>query len=202
MRALCILLLLCGSGGTIAGQAVQRKHLLTSLGGGAGLVEMRGPVDSLRIARTECGVVHFGFAYALGDRWSLGFRYERIGTDRQSEPFDRVRFTSYLVQAAYRPWIGRRSAVELHLGLGPAIMALTPSKERLTIDARTGLVNIGGRFLHLFGGTVGAFIGVDHCYSGDAATSFQGNAITEANGDQALVSWKSDRITAGLLIRY
>ncbi len=202
MRFVLLLLLLPVTAAPVHAQAVQRKHLVMSLGGGAAIASLNGPGDSLRMQPTEAGVVHFGFDYALGDRWSLGLRFDRTGTDQQAEPFDAVRFNSVLLQLTYRPWIGQRAAVELLAALGGSRLSVDPLNELLLVTATPGVSLVGARYLRMLGGTIGTFAAVETCTSGPAPARFKDQGLVDAEGRDVLLSWNASRIAAGLIVRF
>ncbi len=202
MRFLLLLLLLPVTAAPLHAQAVQRKHLVMSLGVGVGLSSMTGPTDTLRMQPTESGVVHFGFDYALGDRWSLGFRFDRTGTDRQVERFDGVRFNNFLVQLTYRPWVARRMALELNGALGGSRLSVDPKNELLPVTATPGVVLCGARFIHLISGTIGAFAALDASVSSEGIARFKDDSLRDAEGTDVRLAWKATRLTAGLLVRF
>ena len=188
--------------GTLWGQAVQRKHLLIALGGGGATMELTGPTDSLRMQPTVCGVVHFSFAYALGDRWSLGLRFDRIGTEEQVEPMDRMRVNSFLLQGAYRPWIARRAALEVHLALGTSVISVDPENELLPVTANPGAVLYGVRFIQLLGGTMGLYAALERGVSNSDAAKFSEQALLDAEAKPVMLSWKATRASVGLMVRF
>jgi hypothetical protein len=188
--------------GTLWGQAVQRKHLLIALGGGGATMELTGPADSLRMQPTNSGVVHFSFAYALGDRWSLGLRFDRIGTEEQVEPMDRMRVNSFLLQGAYRPWIARRAALEVHLALGTSVISVDPENELLPVTANPGAVLYGVRFIQLLGGTMGLYAALERGVSNSDAAKFSEQALLDAEAKPVMLSWKATRATVGLVVRF
>ena len=202
MRFLLLLLLLPATAEPLHAQAVQRKHLVMSFGVGVGLSSMTGPADTLRMQSTESGVVHFGFDYALGDRWSLGFRFDRTGTDQQVERFDGVRFNSFLFQLTYRPWVTRTMALELHGALGGSRLSVDPLNELLPVTATPGVVLGGARFIHLISGTIGAFAAFDASASGQGLARFDDEVLQEMDGTDVRLSWSATRLTAGLIVRF
>jgi hypothetical protein len=181
---------------------VQRKHLLIALGGGGATMELAGPADSLRMQPTNSGVVHFSFAYALGDRWSLGLRFDRIGTEEQVEPMDRMRVNSFLLQGAYRPWIARRAALEVHLALGTSVISVDPENELLPVTANPGAVLYGVRFIQLLGGTMGLYAALERGVSNSDAAKFSEQALLDAEAKPVMLSWKATRATVGLVVRF
>lgn len=202
MRVLLLLLLLPVTTAPLHAQAVQRKHLVMSFGVGVGLSSLTGPTDTLRMQSTESGVVHFGFDYALGDRWSLGFRFDRTGTDQQVERFDGVRFNNFLFQLTYRPWIARRMALELSGALGGSRLSVDPKNELLPVTATPAVVLAGARFIHLISGTIGAFAALDASVSGEGIAQFKDDSLRDAEGTDVRLAWKATRLTAGLIVRF
>lgn len=184
-----------------SGQAVHRKQLITCLGAGAGLITVDHTADTLSTSNAAAGSITFRFAYALSDRWSLGLHYDRIGTDRAGGATELLRFTTYLVEGTYRPWIGERAAMELNLAVGPSVMALRTFSQSLPLRGTANAVSLGARYVHRIGSTLGAFVSVDHAAAnGTTITDYNGDAIENANGDPIKLDWNSERLNAGLVL--
>lgn len=187
---------------TLYGQAIQRKHLVTSLGMGAGRLAVERVADSATTTALEAGAVRFAVGYALGDRWSLGIHYDRIGSDRDMAGTGRLRVTTYLLEGSYRPWIGQRAAVELSMGFGNGIAVVRPAGARIPFDARGGVLAVGVRYTHLLSGTLGFFMALDHAHMDRAGLALDGAAVTLAEGDQERLAWSAQRLTTGLFLRF
>ncbi len=199
--ALTLVCLLVAASGSA--QAVQRRQLLTSLGAGAGLVTVENTLDTICTSNTTAGAMTFRFGYALSDRWSLGVHYERIGTDRAGKATELLRFTTYMLEGAYRPWIGKRAALEVNAAIGPSLMALRPFSQRLPVRGRTNALDLGVRYLYRFNKTIGGFIAVDHTAATDmTVTDYNGDVIKDANGDAIRLDWHSQRVNVGLLVMF
>lgn len=184
-----------------SGQAVHRKQLITSLGAGAGLITVDNTADTISTSNTTASSITFRFAYALSDRWSLGLHYDRIGTDRAGGATELLRFTTYLVEGTYRPWIGENAALEVNLAVGPSVMALRPFSQNLPLRGFTNAASIGVRYLHRIGSTLGAFVSLDHsAANGLTVTDYNGDAIKNANGDPIKLDWNSQRVNAGAVV--
>lgn len=183
-------------------QAVRKGNLVSSLGGGAGLLDLHGSGAGIGQPELPCGAVRFAFAHAFGKRWSLGLHYDRIGSADHGDPLERLRITTYQLEAAWRPWIGERAALELLAGAGTSILALRPVGGRLPYGANAGVVQVGARWLHMVSGTLGAFVAADHAVSAAADLALEGETVNDADGKPISVSWSSSRITAGLLLRF
>jgi len=185
------------------GQAVQRKHLITSLGGGGGFTSIHNTTDSLAGSGIATGSVTFSFAYALGDRWSIGVHYDRIGSDNAGSSIALMRFTTYMLEGTYRPWVGQRAAIETRLAIGPSVMALQSFDRALPLKATNNAAALGIRYLRLFSGGVGAFIGLEHTASnGVSVTDYEGHPIANAANEQLQLDWNSQRLNAGLFVRF
>jgi len=203
VRVLWLLVLpVMGSASPAMGQAVRQKHLVTSLGGGGGTLSMSTSMDSLAVARATSGAVRFSFGYALGDRWSLGAHYHRIGTDRAPGAVQLLRFTSYMVEGSWRPWTGRKATVEAMVALGGSIMALRPHGSRLPLGSAGGVASMGLRYMHLVGGTLGVFVAAEHSASSTHAITFDGEEVMGPEGSPHTAAWDNQRVTAGLLMRF
>lgn len=183
-----------------SGQALHRKQLITCLGAGAGLITVDHTADSISTSNTTSSSITFRFAYALSDRWSLGLHYDRIGTDRAGGATELLRFTTYLVEGTYRPWIGDRAALEVNLAVGPSVLALRPFSQNLPLRGYSNAGSIGVRFFHRFGSTLGLFVSVDHsAANGMTVTDYNGDAIENAKGDRMKLDWNSQRVNAGVV---
>ncbi|MBK6832522.1 MAG: hypothetical protein IPG92_18110 [Flavobacteriales bacterium] len=182
----------------VCAQALHRKQLITSLGAGPGLVTVDHTTDTITTSNTTAGSMTLRFAYALSDRWSIGVHYDRIGTDRAGKATELLRFTTYLLEE--RTDRGSdRAALEVNLAVGPTLMTLKPFSQNLPLRGRSNAVNIGVRYLHRFGSTLGAFVAVDHAAAANmAVTDYNGDAITDAKGEPITLDWNSQRVNVGL----
>lgn len=203
LRSIILPMLLLAFGRECAGQAIQRKHLLMTFGGGAGLTMVKSSIDSLGTRSAETGEVRFAVAYAISDRWSIGVHYDRIGTDRTSSAVELLRFTTYLIEGVYRPWVGSKAAVEVQFAFGPSLMSMKPWGQGLPLKCQSTAFALGARYLHMFSGTVGGFAAVDHAASrSNYVTDYNGQQITDANDNALKLDWNSQRISAGLVVRF
>ena len=141
------------------------------------------------------------FGYAIADRWSLGIHYDRVGSARHDGLLARARATTYLFEGAYRPSIGQRAFLEIHLGLGAHVTALFPTTERLPYTATGSAVGLGIRYAHLLSGTVGLYLAADHAASSNDGLTLNGGRVN-ADGSTSFVQWNTQRITAGLMVRF
>ena len=184
-------------------QAVQRKHLITTFGGGGGFTAMDTNIDSLDAQGAETGSMRLAFAYAITDRWSLGVHYDRIGTDRTSSRTESLRFTTYMFEGTYRPWIGQRGALEVQLAFGPSLMALKPWGQGLPLKTQSTALSFGAHYLYMVSGTLGAFVSVDHTASRSSRiTDYNGQPITDAENNAMQLDWNSQRVNTGLVVRF
>lgn len=183
-------------------QCVDAKRLVTSLGGGVGTLTVNRSPRALVFGPESAGAATFRFAYGASQRISFGFHYDRIGTDRTPEQVDRVRFTTYLAEVSYRPWQSERSAIELSVSLGTSIMSLRTNAADLPLIGQSTTGAIGARYMRLLSKTVGVFLSVDHAGSRDLVVKdYDGNPI-EVDGGPVRLSWNSQRMQTGLLIRF
>ncbi|WKZ67812.1 MAG: hypothetical protein QY325_07735 [Flavobacteriales bacterium] len=203
MRRLVLLMVLVGSVLPAEAQAIKRRHLVTRLGFGAGIATVNRTPDSLAVGATACGSLAFGFGYATGNRWSFGFLFDRIGADQPAPAAERIRFTTYQVEVAYRPWIGDRSAVELSLALGPMVMALKPYDANLPLVSNRGSTRLSVRYLRMLTGTIAVFGELAQNWSGPGnVVDYEGRALLNSAGEPLLLAWNSQRINAGLAMRF
>lgn len=184
-------------------QAIQRKQLVTTFGGGGGFTTMNTSIDSLGTRGAETGSVRLAFAYAITARWSVGVHYDRIGTDRTSSATELLRFTTYLIEGSYRLWIGEHGALEVQLGLGPSLMALKPWNQGLPLKTQSTAIALGVRYMHMISGTIGAFASLDHSASRSAnITDYNGQPVRDAQNEAMELDWNSQRVNAGLVVRF
>jgi hypothetical protein len=157
----------------------------------------------LTTSNSTSGVFTFRAAYALGNRWSLGVHYDRIGTDRAGEVVEMLRFTNYMVEGIYRPVSGKHGALEVGVALGPTIMSMLTDLADLPVVGRTNTLNVGVRYLHELGGSMLLFIAADHAAAGALeVTTYQGEAIRYANGEALKLDQHNQRLSLGLAVRF
>lgn len=183
-------------------QAVQRRHLITSIGGGTGVATLDLSADSLDLELEGCGVVRFACGYALGDRWSLGVHYDRIGRSDLPDAHGMLRFTTYAFTGTFRPWIGDKATVEAHLALGTSILAWTPRDARLPLEATSGIMTFGLRYIRMFGGVIGGFLAVDHTASGSGPLLSNGTVLRDRTDKDISAVWDAQRLTGGMVVRF
>lgn len=196
------LLLACAPLGAGA-QAVARKHLLTAMGGGVGLLSLDRVPDSVSAAGALCGTVSVHTAYAFGRRFSLGVQYSRIGTDRIGPAVDQVRLQAFALTFHYRPWVGERAFAEAWLALGRADALVDLHQPSLPVVGNAGFRALGARYAHMLSGTIGAYAGIELA-GGDRQylRRYDGSAFTDAEGRTGAFDWSSQRLLAGLLVRF
>lgn len=183
-------------------QSIGPKRLVTSLGGGAGALHLSRTIDDLAFGPEAAGSLTFRFAYAASRRISFGIHYDRIGTDATPSGIDRVRFTTYLAEVTYRPWQNERTALELYVALGPSVMSMRARALDLPLRAQNTSAAVGVRTTHMLSGTMGLFIALDHGGSQEMLVKdYDGNTI-EHDGAPLRLGWNSQRLNAGLLIRF
>jgi len=187
----------------VHGQSITRKQLFTSLGGGAGLLTIREAADSVSAAAEAGGAITFRVSYAFTRRFSLGFQYDRIGSDRIGKAVDQMRFSTFVICGAYRPWIGERAFVEVHGAIGTASLTLDLNALALPVVGRSGCTSIGARYVHLLSGTVCGFVGIEA--TGGAriyVQRYDGEPFTDADGEPGGLDWSSQRLVLGLAVRF
>lgn len=184
-------------------QVIGPKQLVTSLGGGAGVLSIGRFMEGQSFEPEAAGSATFRFAYAVNGRISFGAHYDRVGTDRTPEGMDRVRFTAYLLECVYRPWQSERSAVELHAALGPSLLSMRVRDRDLPLKGRSTAAALGARYMRFFGRTMGAFVALDHAGSVNmTVTDYDGNVIEDTQGQPVQLDWNSQRVNLGLLVRF
>lgn len=188
--------------GAARAQAIHKRNLLTSLGGGAGVTTLDASVDSLDTEIVGSGALRFAFGYALGNRWSLGVHYDRLGSDDLPQGLHRVRFTTYTLEVTFRPLIGEKGALELHGAAGAGVMALTRQNERLPVRMTNGAATVGLRYVRMLVGTVGIFVGAEHTFSGDGPLTFNEQPLKDEQDQPVTANWNAQRLTAGLCVRF
>lgn len=183
-------------------QYIGTKRLITSLGGGAGLLNVSGAAGDKAFGPDASGSATFRFGYAASQRISFGVHYDRIGTDRTPTSVDRVRFTTYMGEVCYRPWQGERAAVELSIAIGASIISMRTVDLDLPLRGQSATLALGVRYMHRVSGTVGLFVALDHAGSRDMpVTDYDGKPF-EQDGRPVSIDWNSQRLNAGLVIRF
>ncbi|MBP6312407.1 MAG: hypothetical protein KA408_09080 [Flavobacteriales bacterium] len=185
-------------------QSVHRKHLLTSFGAGIGQLRVATGSDTSGYAarNATCAAVRFAFAYALTDHWSLGFHYDRLGTEGLTIITDKVRFTTYQLEAIWRPWIGKNSSFETHAALGVSLMALTPRRSDLPLRSESGVLTVGGRYLLMFSNVVGSYVALEHTVSWDGDLTDNEDVVMGTDLEPIKLNWNAQRISAGMVVRF
>ncbi len=203
MRCLIISFLLLGllKADTAGAQAVEARHLVMTVGGGAGMLNMASDRPDLADVGVESGALRFAFGYAFSQRWSLGVHYDRIGTAYHGGVLDHLHVTTYLLEGTYRPWVGQRAAMECTLGIGASALSLFPYGARLPYTGSGSTLSVGVRYWHMVTYTLGFFTAVDHATSSSNALVVNGGTV-DPDGSDTRVQWNSQRVTAGLLVRF
>ncbi|HQZ43793.1 MAG TPA: hypothetical protein PK735_12970 [Flavobacteriales bacterium] len=185
-------------------QAVHRKHLLTSFGAGIGQLHIAtgGDTSGYAARNATCAAVRFAFAYALTDHWSLGFHYDRLGTEGLTVITDKVRFTTYQLEAIWRPWIGENSSIETHAAFGVGLMALTPRRSNLPLRSDSGVLTFGGRYLLMFSNVIGSYVTLEHTVSGDGDLMENDKVMIGTDLDPIQLNWNAQRVSAGMIVRF
>ncbi len=187
---------------SVCGQAVLHKHLIVSLGGGGGLLAIESNADSLNADALPSSAVRFSFAYALGDRFSLGGHYDRIGTVRHEGGVERLRFTTYLIEGTYRPIDAERTAIEVTAAAGAYIMALRPIGGLIPYDSAGPAFAFGLRYLRLINETIGLQVAIDHAQGLTQEVTFHEEPLQVTPDDPLTIGWHGQRITGGMFIRF
>ncbi len=182
-------------------QAVRKKQLLMSVGGGFGIMNVFSDRADIAVEGLGAGALRAAFGYAVGKRVSLGIHYDRVGSTWHNGGLDRLHMTTYLLSVAYRPWISDRSAWELEFAFGSSAASLFPLESRLPYTNTGGAVNVSLRYLSMWTNTLGVFIAGDHASSSSEELVLEGGLVNP-NGVRSRLQWNSPRVTAGLLVRF
>ncbi|HOZ39358.1 MAG TPA: hypothetical protein PLL25_01025 [Flavobacteriales bacterium] len=201
MRVLAVFFTLFLSGG-LSGQVVQRKHLITSYGAGVGLLTMSSPTEVLRSTSALAGSIRFAVGYAAGDRFSLGFHYERLGSTIHPGPVERFRVSQYHFEVSVRPVMRERWCIEFGVGVGPSIIVLSPTVGRLQPRANVGSVGFGLRYLRMLGPTLGVSIGCEITAAQEASLAVEAVPVLDERGQAVQVGWNAPRLGGGLVVRF
>lgn len=182
-------------------QAVRKKQLLMSVGGGFGIMNVFSDRDDIAVEGLGAGALRAAFGYAVGKRISLGIHYDRVGSTWHNGGLDRLHMTTYLLSLAYRPWISERSAWELEVAFGPSAASLFPLESRLPYTTTGGAVNTSVRYFSMWTNTLGLFIAADHASSNSTELVLEGGLVNPG-GERSRLQWNSPRVTTGLLVRF
>ncbi len=182
-------------------QAVRKKQLLMSVGGGFGIMNVFSDRDDITVEGLGAGALRAAFGYAVGKRISLGIHYDRVGSTWHNGGLDRLHMTTYLLSLVYRPWISERSAWELEVAFGTSAASLFPLESRLPYTTTGGAVNASVRYFSMWTNTLGLFIAADHASSNSTELVLEGGLVNPG-GDRSRLQWNSPRVTAGLLVRF
>lgn len=199
-----MLLIALLSAGRTNAQAVHRKHLLTSFGAGLGQLHIATGEDRSGYAARNitCAAVRFAFAYALTDHWSLGFHYDRLGTQGLTVVTNKARFTTYQLEVIWRPWIGENSAIETNVAIGAGLMALTPRRSDLPLRTQTGALTVGGRYLTMFSKVIGSYVALEHTVSAAGVLTDNGEDVIGTDLKPIQLNWNAQRISIGMIVRF
>lgn len=202
MRLKYLVLLVCLLTGLCThGQGVRRKHLVMSLGGGIGVINLYSDRHDIGVEGLGAGALRVAFGYAITDRWSLGFHYDRIGSTWHNGALDRLHLTDYLFTVGHRPWVGPRSAVLLNLGFGAMAASLSPVDARLPYTTTASCISLGVRYVYMATGTIGWYVAADHAASGSGELVVEVGSVNP-DGSRSRMQWNSPRITSGLVVRF
>ena len=196
-----LLIAVLGFGHVAMGQGVRRKHLVMSIGGGIGTINLYSDRKDIAVEGLGAGAMRAAFGYAISDRWSLGMHYDRVGSAWHNGALDRLHLTNYLLSVGYRPWVGEHSAVEIDLALGAMAASLFPVDSRLPYTTTGSAISLGVRYQFMYSNTIGVFIGADHAASGSSVLVVDGGLVN-ADGTISRIQWNSPRVTTGLLVRF
>lgn len=199
--SIIVLLLLLLWATTVHAQAVRKKHLLMSLGGGIGVLNLFSDREDIEVVGLGSGAVRAAFGYATGDRWSFGLHYDRVGSTGHNGGLDRLHLTTYMLGVAYRPWISARSAMELELAIGTSATSLFALETRLPYTSTGGVIGLSYRYLGMLSRTLGAFVALDHTASSSDELLLEGGQVNP-DGRPSRLQWNSQRITCGLVVRF
>lgn len=185
----------------VSAQAVRRKHLVMSVAGGVGVMNLFSDREDIGVEGLGSGAMRAALGYAIADRWSLGVHYDRIGSAWHNGGVDRLHLTTYLLGFTYRPWIGERYAVEAELGIGAMNAALFPEGSRLPYTTTGSVVNVSVRYQYMYSHTIGVFTALDHGSSSSGELVVDGGLVN-TDGTRTRIQWNSTRLTAGMLVRF
>lgn len=177
------------------------KNLVVSIGGGGGLLAIGSNSGPFAAHALWSSAVRFSFGYALGEHFSIGGHYARIGSVVHPV-LDRVRFTNYLVEGTYRIHNGEAGVLETAIGFGPQIGTLRPANVSLPYDLRGLAINGGVRYLHSITAGLGLSVAFDHIQAFTSDVTFAGDPLLTGNGDRSFVFWNSTRITASMFFKF
>lgn len=183
-------------------QLVRKKNLVVHLGAGGSLLATSSRIEALSAGGMGGGAIDFSFAYSFSPRWSLGFHYQRLGTDHYTGNIDRLRITRYEVEGACRLINRDRQALELTLGLGVARVALHDTEDRLPAEAITGSMSAGARYMRMITGTVGAYMGFNASPGDDGTLSIGDVPVEDDQGDAIGLRWNGLSLSAGITVRF
>jgi len=182
-------------------QAVRKKQLLMSVGGGVGVINLYSDRSDIAVEGLGSGVLRAAFGYAIGKRWSLGIHYDRVGSTWHNKGLDRLHMTTYMLGIAFRPMIWECSAVELEGAFGPSASSLFPLDSRLPYTTTSGVINGSVRYIGMLSGTIGGFIAFDHTASSSNELVVEGGLVNP-DGTRTRIQWNSPRISAGMVVRF
>lgn len=203
MRPALLALLLAVLVAPAAGQSITRKNLFTSLGLGAGLLTISQAGDSVSALAASSGAVTLRVSYAFTRRFSLGFHYDRIGSDRVGRAVDHLRFNSYAVSAAFRFWIRERHFAEAHLALGSATLSLDLYALPLPVVGSSGCTTLGARYVRLLSNTLCVFTSVELTAGRTMyLQQYDGAPFNTAEGVAGSLDWGGQRVVGGLAVRF
>lgn len=185
----------------VQAQAVRKKQLLMSVGGGVGVINLYSDRSDIAVEGLGSGVLRAAFGYAIGKRWSLGIHYDRVGSTWHNKGLDRLHMTTYMLGIAFRPLIWERTAVELEGGFGPSASSLFPLESRLPYTTTSGVINGSVRYIGMFSSTIGGFIAFDHTASSSNELVLEGGLVN-VDGTRTRIQWNSPRISAGMVVRF
>lgn len=187
---------------TAGAQVITRKKLLITVGAGWNALSTTSDSALFTTSGHSGGTFDFAFGYAITDRFSLGFHYQRLGHTGFQDPATRLRVTSYQFEAGWRAWQRGNDAVELTAALGTSIPAFLLAGEGLPATTSMSVFTVGGRYLHQFSEVLGIFGGLSLPRSGTGVLSIGDRPLSLANGQRISMQWSAATIEAGVLIRF
>jgi hypothetical protein len=184
------------------GQAIQRGNLLMSYGTGAGTITLKSTTEVLRSPYSLAGSIRYAVSYAAGDRFALGYCFERLGSTAHPALLDRYRVSVHQVQVLVRPLVRARSWIEFAAGLGPSISVLSPRGARLQTRASNGNIGLEFSWMRMLSRTIGLRTNVSLSTAAEAPLTLEGAPVNDERGEQVMVGWTALSGGIGLLVRF
>lgn len=201
-RGAALLVLLVVLGGKLSGQSIQRRHLVIGYGAGLGATSLDSRTEVLQSPYRRAGSIRFQVNYAAGDRFAIGYCFERLGSTEHPGLLDRYRISTHQVQVIVRPVVRARSWMEFAVGIGPSVSVLSPRGARL--QARTSAGHAGAElsWTRMLSGTVGLRLNTAIGTASPAGLTLEGAPVKDERGEQVSVGWSAVRGGLSLIVRF